>query len=195
MNKINKALDYETALGILRSFQLKEGDDWDRHCINVANISYIIAKELSHHIDVDPEKAKVYGLIHDFGRSITHDPYKHGYEGYVLMKKLGYHEYARICTCHSNGTFKVEDLAEYALSPEDFFVKTWEEKAVFIADSIECKGQAIRHDERIRKTIDRYKFKNPEFIPVLESKLEEFKQFDREFQIITGKTIYKLFNI
>ena len=195
MNDTKKILDYETALNMLYSFNLKEGDDWDKHCINVGNISYIIANELSHYIDIDADKAKIFGLIHDFGRSVTHDPYRHGYEGYRLMKKLGYDDYARICTCHSNGTYKIQDLAEYGLSPEDFFVETWEEKAVFIADSIECKGEVIRHDDRIRNTIERYKFKNPEFIPVLESKLEEFKQFDHDFYIITGKTVYQLFGI
>lgn len=188
-------MTYEEALKILQSFTVEPGHDWDRHCRGVADIAYRLALELQKYIDISPEKARVMGLVHDFGRNVTQDPYRHAYEGYRLMKKLGYPEYARICVCHSNGTYKAEDLEEYGLKPEDFFAKTLEEKLVFIADSLECKGEIIRHDVRIAQTIERYRNRNPEFIPVLESKLEEFKIFDREIREIIGMSIYEFFGI
>lgn len=188
-------MTYDEALDLLKSFQIAQSDDWDRHCINVADISYTLALELSKYKDINPDKVKVMGLVHDFGRNITHDPYRHAYEGHRLIKKLGYPELARICTCHSNGTYKFEDLEEYGLKPEDFFVSNLEEMVVFIGDSIEYHGEMIRHDKRIADTIERYKVKNPDFIPILVSKIEEFKEFDRQIKAIIGKGIYDFFVI
>lgn len=122
-------MTYEMALKMLRSFEIQPGHDWDRHCICVGDIAYRLALEIKKHVDIDAEKTRVLGLIHDFGRSVSQDPYRHAYEGYRLMKSLGMDEYVRICVCHSNGTYKPEDLAEYGLRPEDFFsgrfLKNW----------------------------------------------------------------------
>jgi len=188
-------LTYEQALKILRGFKIKPGDDWDRHCIGVGDIAYRLALEIRKYRDIDAEKTRVMGLVHDFGRSVSQDPYKHEYEGYKFMKKMGYDEYARICLCHSNGTYREEDLAEYGLKPEDFYVRTLPEKLVFIGDSLECHGEIIRHDRRIKSAIERYRKKNPAFIPVLESKLKEFKEFDKDIENIIGKSIYEFFGI
>lgn len=188
-------MTYDEALKILKSFPIGPGHDWDRHCITVGDIAWKLALELQKHTDIEPEEVRVMGLVHDFGRSVTHDPYRHAYEGWKLMMRLGHPEYARICTCHSNGTYRPEDLAEYGLKPEDFFVRTLAEKLVFIGDSLESKGNIIRHDHRIYETMERYRHKNPEFLPVLESKLEEFRAFDAEIKGIMGKSLYEFFGI
>lgn len=188
-------ITYDEALKILKSFKMRPGDDWDRHCIGVGDIAYKLALEVSKHREIDPEQTRVMGLVHDFGRSVTNDPYRHAYEGYRLMKSMGLDEYARICVCHSNGTYRAEDLDEYGLKPEDFFVRTLPEKLVFIGDSLECRGKITRHDKRIAETIERYKHKNPDFVPILESKLIEFKEFDKEIRDIIGVSIYEFFGI
>ncbi len=186
---------YTTALKILGGFTLKPGDDWDRHCIGVGDIVYRLALEIKKHLEIDAEKARVMGLVHDFGRCVSHDPYRHACEGHKLMKSLGYDEYARICTSHTNGTYKDELLEEYGLKPEDFFVRNLSEKLVFIGDSIESRGRIIRHNTRIAQTIERYRHTSPEFIPVLESKLEEFKAFDKDIKEIIGMGTYEYFGI
>lgn len=189
-------MTYDQAMKKLKSFKVEPEHDWDRHCIGVADIAYRLACEIKkYRQDIEPEEVRVMGLIHDFGRSISQDPYRHAYEGFRLMKSMGLDKYARICVCHSNGTYKAEDLDEYGLKPEDFYVRTLEEKLVFIADSLESHGSIIRHDKRIAETIERYRRKNPEFIPVLESKLGEFKQYDNEIKEIIGKSIYDFFGI
>ena len=188
-------MTYEEAIALLRSFKIEPGHDWDRHCIGVGEIAYRLALEIQKYRMIDPEQVRVMGLVHDFGRSVSQDPYRHAYEGYKLMKEFGKEEYARICVCHSNGTYKEEDLEAYGLKPEDFYVRTLEEKLVFIGDSLESKGRIIRHEVRIAQTIERYRDKNPKFIPVLEGKLEEFKTFDREVSGIIGKSVYAFFGI
>jgi len=188
-------MTYEEALKLLRSFEIKPGDDWDRHCICVGDIAWKLALEISKYTYIDPDEVRIMGLVHDFGRSVTNDPYKHAYEGYKLMKNLGYEKYARICACHSNGTFKPEDIEEYGLAPEDFYVRTLPEKLVFISDNLECHGKIVRNDIRIKETIERYKEKDPSFIPILESKLSEFIEFDNEIKKITGSGVYEILKI
>lgn len=188
-------LTYDEAYKLLKGFKIEPPNDWDRHCVNVANIAYRLALEVAKYRDIDPEKVRVMGLVHDFGRHITNDPYRHAYEGYKMMKELGQDDLARICACHSNGTHKAEELEEYGLKPEDFYVKTLEEMLVFIGDNLECRGVMRRQDERIAETIERYRNKAPEFIPVLQSKLEEFKTFDEIIKGIIGMGIYEFFRI
>jgi putative nucleotidyltransferase with HDIG domain len=188
-------LTYQEALQILKGFKIEPPHDWDKHCITVGEIAYKLARVLSSSININPEAVRVMGLAHDFGRSITQDPYKHSYEGHKLFIKLGQPELARISTCHSNGTYKIEHLKEYDLIPEDFYVRTWEEKLVFMADNMERKGEIIRNDERILGTIERYRDKNPEFICILESKISEFKEFDEEYKALCGKSCYEVLGI
>lgn len=188
-------MNYDEALKLLRSFPIPEGHDWDRHCIHVGEIAYKLALALKEYIDIDPEKVRLMGLVHDFGRSVTHCPYAHGYEGYKLMKSLGEDELARICACHSNGTYKPEDIAAYGLKPEDFYVRTMEEKLVFIADNLECHGVLVRQDERLAEVMTRYGKSHEEFLPVLQSKTREFQEFDDEIRSICHKGVYEILGI
>lgn len=188
-------LTYEEALNILNGFGVVKPHDWNRHCVMVGEIAYKLAIELSKSIDINADNVRVLGLVHDFGRSKSQDPYRHSYEGHKFFIKLGHPDLARICTCHSNGTFRHEDLAEYGLSPKDFYVQNWEEKLVFMADNMEQKGKVIRNDVRINATIERYKNKNPEFIPILESKLVEFAEFDKEYRNLCGKSCFEVLGI
>lgn len=183
------------AMGLLQSFEVGEGHDWDRHCITVGEIGFRLADELKKFIEINPDEVRVLGILHDIGRGIIQDPYGHSYEGHRLMMSLGHPDIARICTCHSNGTYKQEDLEEYGLQPKDFFVTTMEEKLIFMADNMESKGNIIRNDARIYATIERYKKTNPEFVSVLLSKLDEFKAFDLEIKKICGKATFEILGI
>jgi HD superfamily phosphodiesterase len=188
-------LNYAEALKLLRSFPIEKGHDWDRHCIQVGEIAYRLALALKDFIPIDPEKVRLMGLVHDFGRSVTQCPFAHSYEGYKLMKALGEDELARICACHSNGTYRPEDIEAYGLKPEDFFVRTIEEKLVFIADNLEDHGSVVRQDKRLADVISRYEKKNPEFLPILQSKFREFQAFDDEIRALCHKGVYEILGI
>ena len=72
-------------------------DGWIEHCICVGNSAGKIAKELN----LDTEKAKTLGYIHDIGKLVG--PFKeHVMNGYNYLKNLGYdEEYYNICLTHS----------------------------------------------------------------------------------------------
>lgn len=186
---------YQQALSMLSSFSKKPTDDWDKHCINVGETAYRIALTLKEHMDIDPEEVRLMGLVHDFGRSVTQCPYGHIYEGYKLFKQMGEDKLARICACHSNGTYRDKDLEGLGLEPQDFFVSTMEEKLVFIADNLDCHGKTVRQADRLSETIERYRRVDPTMLPILEKKFSEFSQFDEEIRSITGKGVYQILGI
>lgn len=82
---------------ILDSYRGKSfSDDWIEHSLCVGNSASIIAKSLN----LDDEKAKTLGYIHDIGRAI--DSSNHVLAGYYYLKELGYDdEYCNICLTHS----------------------------------------------------------------------------------------------
>lgn len=188
-------MTYQQALSLLNSFPKKPTDDWDEHCINVGEIAYRIALALSKYIAIDPEEVRLMGLAHDFGRSVTQCPYGHIYEGFKLFKRMGEDKLARICACHSNGTYREADIEGLGLAPQDFFVATMEEKMVFMADNLDCHGKTVRQSDRLSETIERYRKVDPSMLPILEKKFSEFSQFDKEIQGITGKNAYQILGI
>lgn len=188
-------MDYRQAFELLQSFKIEKDHDWDRHCILVGETAYILAEALEPFISIEPSKVRLMGLVHDFGRSVSQCPFRHAYEGYKLLNGIGENELARICVCHSNGTFRPEEIDEYGLKPDDFFVKTIEEKLVFIADNMECHGKIVRQPERLGEAIERYRDKNPEMLPVFYQKFKEFDRFDSEIRHICGQGMYDILGI
>lgn len=75
------------------------------HTRGVARFSALLAKAF----DIDPEKAYILGLLHDYGK--RNDDYKsnifHGLDGYYEMQRMGYDDVARICLTH---TFREKDF-------------------------------------------------------------------------------------
>ena len=70
---------------------------WIEHSIHVGNTAEVIAKALN----LDGDKAKVLGYIHDIGKSVGEFK-NHVINGYYYLKDNGYDiEYANICLVHS----------------------------------------------------------------------------------------------
>ena len=90
-------LTSKEALNMLREQLGKTPDDgWIYHSICVGNTASKIAEALN----LDCEKAKALGYIHDIGKSIQFT--NHVMEGYYFLEKLGYdEEYCNICLTHS----------------------------------------------------------------------------------------------
>ena len=90
-------LTSEKALEMLENYKGKAySDAWIEHSLCVGDSASIIAKALN----LDEEKAKTLGYIHDIGRPI--DSPNHVLAGYYYLKELGYdEEYCNICLTHS----------------------------------------------------------------------------------------------
>lgn len=91
-------LTSDKALEILENAKGKSvNDKWIYHSICAGNTASVIAEKLN----LDKEKAKVLGYIHDIGKSVGNIR-EHDINGYNYIKELGYdEEYANICMTHS----------------------------------------------------------------------------------------------
>ena len=71
---------------------------WGNHSRTAARCAEKIAEACE---GMDPEKAYIFGLLHDIGRKFGTRHLGHVSDGYSYMMSLGYDEAARICLTHS----------------------------------------------------------------------------------------------
>ncbi|MFI3242096.1 MAG: HD domain-containing protein [Alphaproteobacteria bacterium] len=90
------------------------------HFFNIAEAAEKIAEKSG----LNPEKAYVLGLLHDYGYEASHptQPDFHPRQGYLQMLEMGYIDVARVCLSH---TFPNKDLSTNNF-PQDFL--DWVEK-------------------------------------------------------------------
>lgn len=148
---MGKILTSEEALNLIHSLPSAGKDDhWKNHSVCVGNTAAIIAKALN----LDSEKAKTLGYIHDIGKS---ENYKlHDIAGYELIKKLGYdEEYAHICLTHSYLNNDVDCVAGGHPPRNEFrdnFIKNHQytiyEKIINLCDLM-CKMKVMTVEKRM----------------------------------------------
>ena len=108
--------DRKTALSIIEEMYPLNPGDWYEHSFVTAQCAERIAAACS----MDTEKAFVFGLLHDIGRSYGLSYLAHIIRGYDLLMDKGYDEAARICLTHSFQTQKMTDFfGHYDVTPED----------------------------------------------------------------------------
>lgn len=79
------------------------------------------AASIAKHIDVDPDLARAYGLIHDIGRRFGVSKMRHAIDGYNFMLDEGYPDAARICLTHSFPTFHIEEsIGDWDCTEEEY---------------------------------------------------------------------------
>ena len=169
-------------------------DGWINHSICVGNTASIIAGALNEKgYNIDTEKIKALGYIHDIGKII--DFKNHVMEGYKYLKDKGYDlEYCNICLTHSylNNDFKCTAGG----IPEDIpfrtnFIKnheyTTEEKIINLCDLM-CTSCVNTVDKRlIDIIIRRGSHFNTQYHTKETYKLKEY--FDK----LLGYNLYDLF--
>ena len=70
---------------------------WGDHSRTAAHC----AEKIALYSGLDPEKAYIFGLLHDIGRKFGKRHLGHVSDGYSYMMSLGYDEVAKICLTHS----------------------------------------------------------------------------------------------
>ena len=189
-------LSSEKALKLLNDSRGKSGHDgWIDHSICVGNTASIIASALNekgHNLDV--EKVKALGLIHDIGK-MNGDFKHHVMNGYEYLKSEGYDEdYCNICLTHSYINNDVNCTA--GGFPEEIpfrtdFIKnhkyTLEEKIINLCDLM-CTSKVNTIDKRlIDIIIRRGAYSNTQYHVQETYKLKEY------FDELLGYNLYDLF--
>lgn len=180
---IDKAKEYlEKARGY------HDSDLWIKHCYLVGEVASIIAKGLN----IDSEKAKTLGYIHDIGKSVG-PMNEHIINGYKYLKSLGYDdEYCNICLVHSylnndiycsaGGICKDEWLSSFIKNHK----YTIYEKIINLADLL-CTDKICTMDERLKDIKKRYGI----FENTLYHQKEAYK-LKQEFDKMLGIDLYEL---
>ena len=107
------------------------------HCINVSKIALRVGSQLifrGH--DVDMRLVEVGALLHDIGRSRTHDV-DHAIVGAEIAREMGLpEELVCIIEVHIGAGIPADEAVELGLPERHFFAETLEEKIVAYADKL-----------------------------------------------------------
>lgn len=163
-------------------------DGWINHSICVGNTASVIAKALN----LDGEKAKVLGYIHDIGKLISFN--NHVMEGYNYLKELGYdEEYYNICLTHSylNNDVNCTQGEPHGIPFRTKFIKEHEytiyEKIINLCDLM-CMDKVVTMEKRLIDVISRRNPHKNVFYHVKEAlKLKTY------FDNLLGYNLYDLF--
>jgi uncharacterized protein (TIGR00295 family) len=133
-------------------------ETWGAHSVTVARLAGRIADALAAAgVDVDPVLARTGGLLHDLGRNVTHDGILHCWEGYQTLLARGQPLLARFCVVHSSGGMDAEEAASVGWPHTDYRPRTWEEKAVTIADGLAHYSDVVFLADRCASVRERYR--------------------------------------
>lgn len=107
------------------------------HCKTVARQAAVFSEAAaSNGMVVDKELVKIGALLHDIGRSRTHEP-GHGFEGGKILRGIGIDErIARIAERHVGAGIPAGEAKKLGLPERDFIPETIEEKIVCYADKV-----------------------------------------------------------
>ena len=107
------------------------------HCINVTKIALRVGSQLifrGH--DVDMRLVEAGALLHDIGRSRTHDV-DHAIVGEEIAREMGMPEkLVNIIQTHIGAGIPADEAVELGLPEKHYFAETLEEKIVAYADKL-----------------------------------------------------------
>lgn len=182
-------LTSKKAKEMLEEARKKTNDDgWINHSLCVGYAAGKIAKALN----LDEEKAKTLGYIHDIGKSIKFKG--HVMEGYNYLKKLGYDdEYCNVCLTHS---YLNNDVNCTQGEPDNIpfrteFIKnhkyTIYERIINLCDLM-CTNKVVTMEKRLIDVISR----RPQHKNIVYHVKEALK-FKKYFDDLLGYNLYDLF--
>lgn len=133
-------------------------DTWGAHSVAVSQAAGRIAEALQTQGEtVDSVLARTGGLLHDIGRSVTHHISDHAWAGYERLLRDGEPVLARFCVAHQLGGLRPEEAVLIGWPSEDYRPRTWEEKAVTIADGLAKGGRIVLLADRCAEVRARYR--------------------------------------
>jgi len=153
------------------------------HCIAVSNLATAIAKACEGNgTPVDVRLVEIASLLHDSGRSLTHDV-RHGVIGSALARANGFDErIVRIIETHVGAGIPADEAEAIGLPKRNFMPQTVEEKIVAYADKLVKGKRRIGVDEVIE-----------EFSKILGSNhpaLNRFRDLHREISTLAGRSTW-----
>jgi len=149
------------------------------HCIVVSNLATAIAKACERRgIPVDIKLVEIASLLHDAGRSVTHDV-RHGVIGSALARANGFDErIMHVIETHVGAGIPADEAEAIGLPKRDFMPQTMEEKIVAYADKLVKGKKRIGVDEVLEEFSKMLGANHPA--------LNRFRDLDREISTLAG---------
>ncbi|MFX1567976.1 MAG: HDIG domain-containing metalloprotein [Promethearchaeota archaeon] len=145
--------DREFALDLLRI--LKIPLSVRRHSEKVADKALEIASKIKK-AKVDLDLIEIGALLHDIGRTKTHD-FKHALIGGKILRQRGFSEkLARICETHILGGLDKDDAKDVGLPEKDYLPETLEEKIICLADKQMAGTREVTIQKRFNRWFQKY---------------------------------------
>jgi len=139
-------LTREESMKLLSAYGQDAG--WTKHCLAVAGAAARVGGVLAKHRTIEGSFLWSAALLHDIGRYITHDPLRHGVEGYKLLSELGHEKEANVCASHILFGLEATEASRLGLPDRDFMPSTIEEKLVPLVDYLIEYDQPTTLDRR-----------------------------------------------
>jgi len=147
------------------------------HCKAVSKRAAEIAEKIkARGHEIDPGFVETAGLLHDIGRSRTHD-IQHGIEGAKILSD--YPEYARVCERHIGGGIDEKEARRLGLPPADYLPETIEEKVIAHADNTIEGAEVTAIEDTIKAYEKKFGRSHPATKRVVELS-EEIKKLSEE---------------
>ena len=169
----------QQALEILKRHLKVEGRI--NHCVGVSNVAFDLAsriKKKNLSLDINPEKIKIAGLLHDIG-----------------LSKVGFHEINGQKILINEGLEEIADIIMHGIIYEQIFLQTGkfnekylpisvENKIVVLADMYyNQKQQRVTLDERIADVEERYK-NDKDFLKAVRMAWPRFKRLEKKIMAL-----------
>ena len=123
-----------------------------RHCELVAELALEIADKIEKKgLKVDRELVEVGAILHDLGRSKSHDV-DHGVVGADIAASLGLPEsLIKIIKCHVGGGITADEAESFGWPKSEYLPVTLEEKIVSYADKLIDQSKRVPIELEIKK--------------------------------------------
>jgi uncharacterized protein len=170
--------DREFALDLLRNLKIQLSVR--RHSEKVADKAIKIAKRIKN-ANIDLNLIEIGALLHDIGRSKTHD-FKHALIGGKILRQRGFSEkLARICETHILGGLDKQDAIKVGLPEKDYLPITLEEKIICLADKHMAGTREVSIQARFNRWFQKYGrskilLKSKKRIEAIQKEIEELMQ-------------------
>lgn len=149
-----------------------------QHAIAVTEKCIEVGRNISEKgYDVDLHRLEVGALLHDVGRSKTHD-ISHGVEGARILRERGVEDLAGFAENHVGAGVTAEEAEKLDIPTKDYMPESLEEKIVTYGDNLIRGEEVISFKEALEELREDLGPDHPS--------LERFEELHRELRELGG---------
>jgi len=149
LEDVGASVDWKKIEQIYEKYNLPENV---RHHIEAVTlgVARVVEKLQKRDVTVDVNSLILGALLHDIGRSVTHD-ISHGVIGSTIAREEGFSE--RVCLLierHVGAGLTLEEARSFGLPERSYMPETLEEKILAAVDNLASGDELITKEEFIR---------------------------------------------